>query len=572
MGLGKGLGKGLGMGLGNAAARSEGRSWRLLPGFLASALALPWLVVAAGAQGVAQVDAAPPPSAPADHAPRLVAPDGSVPPAASPATLRRAKDVLARLVAIDTTPSGSTAPAVELLAQYLRDAGFTAEEMAIVGPRPERANLVVRLRGRGEAAPILFLSHLDVVEADRADWSVDPFVLTERGGYLYGRGTLDIKGEVVDLVENFAALRRAGWVPRRDFVLALTADEEGGDDNGVRWLLEHRRDLLDAAWVLNTDAGGLQMQQGELVRMPIQTSEKVYASFELEVTGPGGHSSLPTRDNVIYRLAAALARLDGLAFPVLLDETRRLFFTRLAEGAVVRLENRAAEARLEDQAAEASAQDHAAAAVAAPAGGRGSDGPAGDQLAAAFRGVTRDPPDPQAVAHLAEIPLYNGTLRTVCTPTLLAGGHAENALPQRAVATIQCRLLPGHEVAAVAAAIAERIADPQVTVRALRDPQPAPASPFEPELFAAVEAVTAEMWPGVAVLPVMDPWSTDGAHLRRAGIPVYGVSGISFDIDDIRAHGRDERIAEAAFAQGLEFMARLLRRLGGPPAGGAGAP
>jgi acetylornithine deacetylase/succinyl-diaminopimelate desuccinylase-like protein len=470
----------------------------------------------------------------ADHAPVVRAPDGTRPPAAAADTLRRAKELLGRLVAIDTTPSGSTAPAVELLADVLRAAGFAAEDLAIVGPRPERSNLVARLRGRGGAPPILFLSHLDVVEAERADWSVDPFVLTERDGYLYGRGTLDIKGEVANLVENFAALARAGYVPRRDFVLALTADEEGGEENGVRWLLEHRRDLLDVAWALNTDAGGLQLQHGELVRMPIQTSEKVYASFELEVTGPGGHSSLPTRDNVIHRLAAALARLDGLEFPVMLDETRRMFFTRLAEQAEAQADGRG--------------------------GGAGGHDPR--ELAAAFRGVTGDPPDPAAVARLAEIPLYNGTLRTVCTPTLLAGGHAENALPQRATATLQCRLLPGHEVAAVAAAITARIADPQVRVRALGDPQPAPSSPYEPELFSAVEVVTTQMWPGVPVVPVMDPWSTDGAHLRRAGVPVYGVSGIYFDVDDVRSHGRDERIAEAAFAQGLEFLARLLRRLG----------
>ncbi len=449
----------------------------------------------------------------------------STPPVPPAAVLRDAEELLSKLIAINTTHDQGTDAAVELLAARLRAAGFGDDDLWIVGPRKERWNLVARLRsGSGSASnqkpPILFLSHLDVVEAKREDWTVEPFQLTKKDGWYYGRGTLDIKGEAVDLVENFARLKREGFVPDRDLYLALTADEEGGEENGVEWLLAERRDLVDVAYVVNTDAGGLQQQNRKLVRMPIQTSEKVYLSFELETTHPGGHSSLPTRENAIYRLAAALARLDGLAFPVALNATTRPFFERLA---------------------------------AIEAG----------ELAAAFRGVLADPPDPAAVETLSVIPLYNGTMRTVCSPTLLSGGHAENALPQRATATIQCRLLPEADPAAVRQALIDRISDPQVTVTAKGAPAPAPASPVEPELFAAVEAVTESCWPGIPVLPVMDPWSSDGTPFRRAGIPVYGVSGLWFDVDDVRSHGQDERIAVAAFEQGIEFMYRLMRRLGG---------
>lgn len=448
----------------------------------------------------------------------------SEPPTPPPRVLAEAKRLLAELVAIDTTQAGSTAPAVELLAAHLRAAGFREDDLWIVGPRAEKRNLVVRLRGREpsrrEKKPILFLSHLDVVPARREDWTVEPFRLTEQDGFLYGRGTLDIKGEVVDLVINFARLRREGFVPERDLVLALTADEEEGDANGVAWLLANRRDLLDVAYAINTDSGGLQLRNGRLVLMAIQTSEKIYLSFELEATHPGGHSAFPTPGNAIYRLAAALGRLEGLTFPISLNPTTRRYFERLAP--------------LETSA-----------------------------LAAAFRGVLSDPPEPAAIEQLSSLPFYNGTLRSVCTPTLLSAGDAENALPQRASATIQCRLLPDADPAVVRETLSERIADPDVSVTPKSEPVLAPASPLEPELFSAVEAVSESCWPGVPVAPVMDPWASDSALLRRAGVPAYGVSGIFFDVDDVRSHGADERVAAAAFEQGLEFMRRLIRRLGG---------
>jgi acetylornithine deacetylase/succinyl-diaminopimelate desuccinylase-like protein len=447
----------------------------------------------------------------------------SSPPVPPPAVRAEARKLLADLVAIDTTQSGSTAPAVELLASHLRGAGFSDADLLIVGPRAERQNLVVRWRGpeHAQRKPILFLSHLDVVAADARDWSVPPFQLTERDGWLYGRGTLDIKGEVVDLVVSLARLARAGFRPTRDLVLALTADEEEGDANGVAWLLANRRDLFDVAYVVNTDAGGLQEERGRLVQMPVQVSEKLYLSFRLSSSGPRGHSAFPTRENAISRLARALARLDGLEFPVALNSTTRATFERLA------------------------AQQ--------------------GELAAAFRGMLAEPPEPAAIETLSALPFYNASLRTVCTPTLLSGGTAENALPEHATATIQCRLLPDADPARVRETIVARIADPQVEVTPLGDATPAPESPRDPELFGAVEAATRACWPGVPVVPVMDMWASDGAQLRGAGIPVYGVSGISFDVNDVRSHGSDERIAIRAFEQGLEFMHRLMQALAGPP-------
>jgi acetylornithine deacetylase/succinyl-diaminopimelate desuccinylase-like protein len=445
------------------------------------------------------------------------------PPRPPRAVTAEAKRLLGDLVAIDTTQAGSTAPAAQAVADSLRKAGFLDEDLWIGGARPDRQNLVARFRGQGAGPgapkPILFLSHLDVVAAPRAEWTVEPFQLTEKDGFLWGRGTLDIKGEVADLAANFARLKREGFVPARDLVLVLTADEEEGDANGVAWLQAHRPELFDVAYVINTDAGGLQMRAGRLLRMPIQTSEKLYVTYELEATSAGGHSALPTGDNAIARLAAALARLEGLAFPVELNETTRRYFAGLAA----------------DEASE---------------------------LRGAFRGVLADPPDPEAVAKLSAIPWYNATLRSVCSPTLVSGGEAENALPQRATAAIQCRLLPADDPATVRDVLVARIADPAVSVRMKGEPAAVAASPIEPRLFAAVEAVTRSCWPGVPVLPVMDPWASDGALLRAAGVPVYGISGIYFDVDDVRSHGADERIATAAFEQGLEFMYRLMRRLG----------
>lgn len=431
---------------------------------------------------------------------------------------RLAREMLQELVAINTTVDSGATRAVRALEGRLKAAGFASDDVHVAGPRPHKQNLVVRLRGSGREAPVLFLAHLDVVEARREDWSVEPFRLTERDGYFYGRGTSDIKGEVADLIANLIRLRAERYVPRRDIIVALTDDEEEGEDNGVLWLLEHRPELIRAAYVINTDAGGGQIQRGRRLRNPVQTSEKVYATYHLEVTSPGGHSSLPPRENAIYTLAAGLDRLSRFDFPVQLNETTRGFFARMAEQEA-------------------------------------------DSLAADLRAASTGRADSAALRRLGRVPMFNSSMRTTCVATMLQAGHAENALPQRARATIQCRLLPGQSPARVRETLARVVGDSAIRVTLDGDPQGSPASPVSPEVMRGVERVTRAMWPDVIVLPVMDPWSTDGVHFRRAGIPVYGVSGIFYDIEDVRAHGKDERILVRSFYEGVEFMYRLMKDL-----------
>ena len=437
-----------------------------------------------------------------------------------PAHRELARAILKELIEINTVHDSGATRAATALAKRLMAGGFPAQDVHLGGPKPHKQNLVVRLRGRGKGKPILFLAHLDVVEARREDWSVDPFTLTERNGYFYGRGTLDIKGEAADLVANLLRLKAERYRPNRDIVVALTDDEEGGDDNGVVWLLQNHPELIRAAYVINTDAGGGQMTNGRRVRNPVQTSEKTYATYRLEVTGAGGHSSLPPKDNTIYTLAAGLDRLSRFHFPVRLNPTTSAFFRQLAEQET-------------------------------------------GQLASDLRAVTGDSPDPKAVERLADVPLYNSSLRTTCVATMLQAGHAENALPQRAQATIQCRLLPDDSPEETRATLARVLSDTLIRVTLTDKPEISPASPVSPEVMTAVKRVTNAMWAGVVVLPVMDPWSSDGAHLRRAGVPVYGVSGIFYDISDVRSHGKDERIGVQSFYEGVEFMYRLMRDLAG---------
>jgi len=429
-----------------------------------------------------------------------------------------AHEIFAELISINTTQSRGATPASRAIAARLRAAGFAEDDLVLAGPRPENLNLVVRLRGRGAGRPILFIAHLDVVEARAEDWTVDPWTLTERDGWFYGRGTLDIKCEVTDLVTNLIRLKKERFAPARDIIVALTDDEEGGDANGAAWLLANRRELVDAEYVINADAGGAQIQNGRRVRNPIQTGEKGYVTWQLEVTNPGGPSALPRPDNAIYRLADALTRLAHYDFPVRLNETTRAWFLSLAE---------------REQG----------------------------QLREDLRAVTRTPPDDAAVRRLSEVPFYNSTMRTTCVVTMVEGGHAENALPQRARATIQCRLLPGDDPAGVQATLARVIADTGVSITMVGQPIPSSVSPLRQDLFLSIERITSEMWPEVQTLPVMDPWTSDGAHFRRAGIPVYGLSGIFFDMNDNRAHGKDERVGVREFYEGVEFMHRVMRTL-----------
>jgi acetylornithine deacetylase/succinyl-diaminopimelate desuccinylase-like protein len=430
-----------------------------------------------------------------------------------------AKDFLRELIEIDTTHStGNTTTAAAAMAAHLIAEGFAEEDVRVLGPVENRGNLVVRYRGRDIGRkPLLLLAHIDVVEADPADWTLDPFSFTEQEGYYYGRGTTDDKDEAAIYIANLIRLKREGFQPDRDIIVALTADEEGGTNNGVSWLLENHADLIDAEYALNEGGGGA-IRDGIHIANGVQASEKVYLTFMLEVRNPGGHSSLPVKDNAIYRLADALIRIRAYDFPVVLNDVTRIFFERTAD--------------LEE----------------------------GD-LAAAMRGIIQEPPDPAAAAYLSRTPFYNSRMRTTCVATLLEAGHAENALPQRARATVNCRVLPGESIDVVRDTLVTVIGDAQLTVTTIWDATPSPPSPLTPEILGAIESLTEEMWPGVPVIPMMSTGATDGLYLRNAGTPVYGVSGLFSDIADNRAHGQNERIIIKSFFEGQEFLYRLTKKL-----------
>lgn len=430
-----------------------------------------------------------------------------------------ARDIFQELIEINTTINVGSTKAAEAMAARLRNAGFSESEITLAGPRPQNQNLVVRYRGTGIHRPILFIAHLDVVEALRSDWSFEPFQFLEKDGFFYGRGTSDMKNEVADIVANFIRLKKEGFVPNRDLIVALTDHEEGGDANGIQWLLANRRDLINAEFAINLEGGGGAMRRGEPIRMGIQTCEKVYVSFELEVKNRGGHSSLPVKDNAIYRLAAGLTRLSQYDFPIRLNETTRLFFERTAQQEEGQMKF--------------------------------------DMLA-----LSKIPFDDSAANRLAAAnPVYNAFLRTTCVATMLAGGHAENALPQSARATVNCRMLPDDSQENVAATLTRVLADNQISVTQLAPAPSSPLSPLRKDVTDAVERLTASMWPGVPVIPLMLSGASDGRSLRSAGINVYGVSGMFGDADDIRAHGRDERIGVKQFYDGVEFTYRFIHLL-----------
>ncbi len=451
---------------------------------------------------------------------------------------RLGRDILRELIETNTTHStGSVTAAAELVAARFVAAGFPKEDVQIAGGAERKRNLVARFRGVGTRKPVLFIAHLDVVEARREDWSIDPFKLTEKDGYFYGRGTIDIKGGAATLVAAFIRLRQEQWVPDRDLILALTADEEGGPDNGIAWLLANRRDLIDAEYCINVDSGGGELHGGKLTAVQVQAAEKIYASFTLTVKNAGGHSSLPTKDNAIYRLSAGLQRLARFEFPVRLNETTRAYFDRMA-------------------------------------GGAGSN-------AADMRTLAKAAPDSVAVKDAAArlsaaSPFYNALLHTTCVATMLQAGHAENALPQTAQATVNCRVLPTEAPASVQQTLEKVLADPQIVVAPIGAPTPSPPSPLVPEIFKAIDTAARAVYvsgrpgtpapAGVPLVPFMETGATDGLLLRNAGMPVYGVSGIAYDPDDMRAHGKDERILVKSFIEGLDFAYQLAKALGGPAA------
>lgn len=445
------------------------------------------------------------------------------------ATEQLSRDIFKQLIEINTTDSvGSTTVAAQAMAQRLRDAGFPANDVLVLGPNPRKGNLVARLHGSGAHKPVLLIGHLDVVEARRSDWTTDPFEFVEKDGYYYGRGTQDMKCGDAIFVADFIRLKREGFKPDRDIILALTADEEGGLSNGVAWLIKNHRELIDAEFVLNADGGGVDTANGKPLIVSMDASEKLYADFQLTVTSPGGHSSLPTPDNAIYHLADALGRLERFQFPVELNEITRAYFQRIAT-----VES--------------------------------------DQTAADMRAILNQPPDAGALARLSADPLQNATLRTTCVATRLDAGHANNALPQTAHANVNCRILPGHTREEVRQTLIRVLADPKVEVayvdqsgRVLDSAPNAQALPpvaLRPEVMDTLDKIAGELWPGTPVVPTMATGASDGVYTNAAGMPTYGVSGVAIDLDDVRAHGRDERLRVQSFFQGVDFYYRYLKTL-----------
>jgi acetylornithine deacetylase/succinyl-diaminopimelate desuccinylase-like protein len=428
--------------------------------------------------------------------------------------------ILRELVETNTTgSSGNTTVAAEQLANRFRDAGFPEADVQVVGPGVKNRNLIVRYRGTGAHKPVLLLAHLDVVEAKKEDWTYDPFVLTERDGYFYGRGTQDQKGGAAMLVTTLLRLKTERIVPDRDLILALTAGEEGGMPyNGVEWLIKNKRPLIDAEYSINVDAGGGEMENGKHSLFDVQAAEKVFHSVSLTVKNPGGHSSLPRKDNAIYALAAALDRLAKFDFPAKPNDVVKAYFSK-------------------------------AAVAAAPT------------AAADMRKVGAGTADAAVIARLSKTPLYNSLMRTTCVATMLEGGHAQNALPQTAKATVNCRMLPGADPAAIEKTLIGVIGDTSVHVAPMDTAVQSPASPLRADLFSAIEASVKSVWGPVPIVPIMETGATDGLYLRNAGMPVYGFSGLFIPIDDVRAHGKDERILITAFDHGLDFTYDFIKRV-----------
>ena len=443
---------------------------------------------------------------------------GAAPTMSPEAERQLAREIYKEMVEIKSGyTTGATTPVAEAAARRLRAAGFPDADIFVGGASPAKANLVARYRGTGRLRPILLLAHTDVVEAKREDWSMDPFTLVERDGYFYGRGTGDDKAQAAVWIANLIRYKREGFKPDRDIIVALTADEEGGGPyNGVEWLLKNKRELIDAEFCLNEGGWG-ESVAGKRLSNDVQVSEKYVVNYRLEVRNKGGHSSLPVSDNAIYHLAGALDRLSKFAFPLKTNDVTTAYFQAMA--------------RIEDAAIR-------------------------DDLAKAAGGAQA------AMERVARAtPAWNATLRTTCVATQLEGGHARNALPQLAAANVNCRVLPDETADYVTATLKRVVADEQVSVAIDGEVKNGPPSPMRDDLMGAVTALTNTLWPGVATVPMMVMGATDGLYLRAAGIPTYGVQGFFYDRDDIRFHGRDERLKVQSFYEGQTFLYELVKRL-----------
>lgn len=429
-----------------------------------------------------------------------------------------AQELLKGLIAIPTiAETGRAREAAEFLAGYLLAAGFPASDVQLLGPSATVGGLVARLPGRGSERPVLLLAHLDVVPAVAESWSVDPFQLTARDGYFYGRGTLDNKAGAAMLIANLIRMKREGIIPERDINVVLTLDEES-NMLSIRWLLAHHAALLDAEFALNTDGGDLQIIDGKPAVFSIQAAEKVYMTLEIRADNPGGHSSVPQPENAIYSLAKALTKIAAYQFPVNLNDITRANFADPVDSIDV-------------------------------------------AIGTAMRKLASDTASEQDIDLLQSIPSINAQMRTTCVATQLSGGHAENALPTYAIAVINCRILPQENADEVESSLVRVIADDAISVRRTYEPEASPPSPLRLGVLSRITQIAAEMFPGVKVMPVMEAGATDGLYTRRDGVPTYGVSAIATPTEENRAHGIDERIKQSAFFESVEFWYHIMSTL-----------
>jgi len=446
-------------------------------------------------------------------------------------TKQLSRDIFKQLIEINTTESvGNVTTAAEAMAERFREAGFPARDIYVGGPSERKKNLVVRIHGSGKHKPVLLIGHLDVVEARREEWTTDPFQFVEKDGYFYGRGTQDVKDGDAILVTTFLRLNKERFVPDRDLILALTAAEEGGKDNGVEWLLKNKRELVDAEFVLNHDGGEVQMDHGRPIAVVIDATEKLYSDYQLVVTNRGGHSSLPRPDNAIYELANALVRLEHHRFPFELNNVTHVYYEHLGQ---------------------------------AEKGERAAD----------IRAMLRTPPDMSAVERISHDPIDDSRLHTTCVATRLAAGHANNALPGRAEAIVNCRILPGHTKQQIRDDLVKIVSDPQIQVHyvtsdgqildSIPEQHAFSPPPPNPEVFQAATTVAAKMWPGTPLFPTMATGASDGVHTMAADLPTYGLSGVETERDDHREHGRDERLSITSFFRGVQFYYDFIKELTG---------
>jgi acetylornithine deacetylase/succinyl-diaminopimelate desuccinylase-like protein len=435
-----------------------------------------------------------------------------------------AHDILRDIIAVHSVHELGTGGVAEVLAKYLTDNGFPKDDVKIVPETtyPKQVNVVVRLHGKGKGKPVMWICHMDVVEAKAEDWTLPPFQLTEKDGYFYGRGTSDMKDEDAAVAASLIRLKKEGFVPDRDIIVAFTADEEVGlEQDGPAFLLREHRDLVDAGLVINPDGDSGEIVNGKRLDYGVETSQKTYVTYDLEVTNKGGHSSEPRPDNAIYDLSKGLVKLSKFQFPLKTNATTRLYFQRRA--------------MLEKGKTRA------------------------DMLA-----VAKVPMDQKAAARLVKSDIsLNAILHSTCVATMLNAGVQENALPARAVATVQCRIMPDETVEGVKAVLQKVVADPKIKITHPDQVVSAPESPPTKELLGSVEKVVHSMWPGVPVIPAMAAGASDSIFTRNGGIPSYGVSGGWADVNDVRAHGRDERREIGAFYESVEFTYRLMKELGG---------